>query len=54
MISAQKTALGRGYFKEIDLPAAINQDIAEARYTNGILEVWLKKIKEKGKSIDIE
>jgi len=53
-ISTQKIVSGRSYFKEIDLPAAINQDYAKARYTNGILEVRLKKIKEKGKSIDIE
>ncbi len=53
-ISTEKVVSGRSYFKEIDLPAAINQDYAKARYTNGILEVRLKKIKEKGKSIDIE
>jgi HSP20 family protein len=53
-ISTEKIVSGRSYFKEIDLPAAINQDYAKARYTNGILEVRLKKIKEKGKSIDIE
>lgn len=53
-ISTQKIVSGRTYFKEIDLPAAINQDYAKARYTNGILEVRLKKIKEKGKPIDIE
>ena len=53
-ISTQKIVFGRSYFKEIDLPAEINQDYAKARYTNGILEVRLKKIKDKGKSIDIE
>ena len=53
-ISTEKIVSGRSYFKEIDLPAAINKDYAKARYTNGILEVRLKKIKEKGKSIDIE
>jgi HSP20 family protein len=53
-ISTEKVVSGRSYFKEIDLPAPINQDYAKARYTNGILEVRLKKIKEKGKSIDIE
>ena len=53
-ISTQKTVFGRSYFKEIDLPAAINQDYAKARYTNGILEVRLKKIKDKGKAIDID
>ena len=53
-ISTEKIVSGRSYFKEIDLPAAIDSDYAKARYTNGILEVKLKKLKEKGKSIDIE
>jgi len=53
-ISTEKIVSGRSYFKEIDLPAPINSDYAKARYTNGILEVKLKKLKEKGKSIDIE
>ena len=53
-ISTEKVVFGRSYFKEIDLPAAINSDYAKARYTNGILEVKLKKLKEKGKPIDIE
>ena len=53
-ISTEKIVFGRSYFKEIDLPAAINSDYAKARYKNGILEVKLKKLKEKGKPIDIE
>ncbi len=53
-ISTEKIVSGRSYFKEIDLPAAIDSDYAKARYTNGILEVKLKKLKEKGKPIDIE
>jgi len=53
-ISTEKIVFGRSYFKEIDLPAVINSDYAKARYTNGILEVKLKKLKEKGKPIDIE
>jgi HSP20 family protein len=53
-ISTEKIVFGRSYFKEIDLPTAINSDYAKARYTNGILEVKLKKLKEKGKPIDIE
>jgi len=53
-ISTEKIVFGRSYFKEIDLPAAVNSDYAKARYTNGILEVKLKKLKEKGKTIDIE
>ena len=53
-ISTEKIVSGRSYFKEIDLPAAIDSDYAKARYTNGILEVKLIKLKEKGKPIDIE
>ncbi len=53
-ISTQKIVFGRSYFKEIDLPAEIKQDYAKARYTNGILEVRLIKIKGKGKPIDID
>ena len=53
-ISTEKIVSGRSYFKEIDLPAAIDSNYAKARYTNGILEVKLKKLKEKGKPIDIE
>jgi len=53
-ISTEKLVSGRNYFKEIELPAAINSDYAKARYQNEILEVKLKKLKEKGKSIDIE
>ncbi|MFX0010288.1 MAG: archaeal heat shock protein Hsp20, partial [Candidatus Hermodarchaeota archaeon] len=53
-ISTEKITRGRTYFKEIELPAPINSDYAKARYTNGILEVRLKKLKEKGKPIDIE
>ena len=53
-ISTEKIVSGRSYFKEIDLPAAIDSDYAKARYTNGILEVRLKRLKEKGKPIDIE
>jgi HSP20 family protein len=53
-ISTEKVARGWTYFKEVELPAPINSDYAKARYTNGILEVKLKKLKEKGKPIDIE
>ncbi|MHA1843362.1 MAG: archaeal heat shock protein Hsp20 [Promethearchaeota archaeon] len=51
------TSYGRNYYKEIDLPAEINSDYAKARYTNGILEVKLKKLKnsqEQQKEIKID
>jgi len=55
-ISTEKIILGRKYYKEIELPNAINSDYAKARYTNGILEIKLKKLKgkEKGTSIEID
>ena len=39
----------RKYQKNLILPAKINPDQAKARYTNGILEVRLEKVEEKGK-----
>ena len=53
-ISTQGGKSGRAYFKEIDLPAAVNSDFAKARYTNGILEVKLKKKSEKHTNIKID
>ena len=53
-ISTEKIILGRKYYKEIELPVAINSDYAKARYTNGILEIKLKKLKEKGTNIEID
>ena len=50
----ESTSYGRDYYKEIDLPDQIDSDYAKARYTNGILEVKLKKIKEKQKEIKID
>lgn len=44
----------RNYYKEIEFASTINSDVAKARYTNGILEVRLKKTDEKHKSIEIE
>ncbi|MFX1493221.1 MAG: archaeal heat shock protein Hsp20 [Promethearchaeota archaeon] len=43
----------RKYFKEVNLPAAINSDYAKARYVNGILEIKLKRIDEKTTNIEI-
>ncbi|MHA1147506.1 MAG: archaeal heat shock protein Hsp20 [Promethearchaeota archaeon] len=53
-ISSKSTEFGRNYYKEIDLPAAINSNVAKARYQNGILEVKLKKIDEKQTNIKID
>ncbi|MFX0141706.1 MAG: archaeal heat shock protein Hsp20 [Candidatus Hodarchaeota archaeon] len=53
-ISATSPTAGRNYYKEIELPSAINSDYAKARYSNGILEVKLKKIDEKQTNIKID
>ncbi len=51
----EKSSLGHHYYKEIELPSAINSDYAKARYANGILEVKLKKEKaEEQKDIKID
>jgi len=53
-ISTKPNVSGRSYYKEIDLPAAINSDYAKARFANGILEIKLRKIDEKKKDVGIE
>ena len=53
-ISTKPSTSGRKYYKEIDLPVSINSDYAKARYTNGILEIKLKKVDEKHKNIQVE
>ena len=53
-ISTKTDSFGKKYFKEIELPAAINSDYAKARLQNGILEVKLKKVDEKHTSIKID
>ncbi|MFX1304154.1 MAG: archaeal heat shock protein Hsp20 [Promethearchaeota archaeon] len=53
-ISTKFKDKGRNYYKEVELPSAINSDYARARYTNGILEVKLKKIDEKQTDIKID
>ena len=53
-ISTKTKSKGRKYYKEVDLPSAINSDYARARYTNGILEVTLKKIDEQQKNIKVD
>jgi HSP20 family protein len=46
----------RKYYKELDLPEAVDPDSAKASYKNGVLEVALKKkvTKPKGKEIKID
>lgn len=53
-ISTKSQSMGRNYYKEVELPSPINSDYARARYTNGILEVKLKKIDEKQTNIKID
>ncbi|MFX1276804.1 MAG: archaeal heat shock protein Hsp20 [Promethearchaeota archaeon] len=53
-ISTKSGEPGRRYYKEIELPVAINSDYAKARYQNGILEVKLKKIHEKQTDIKVD
>ena len=53
-ISTKPKTRGRSYYKEVKLPSAINSDYARARYTNGILEVKLKKIDEEQTDIKID
>ena len=53
-ISTKSNVIGRTYYKEVKLPSAINSDYARARYTNGILEVKLKKIDEQQTDIKID
>ena len=52
-VSTKKDAV-RAYYKEINLPSAINSDYAKARYTNGILEVELKKLDQKQTKIKVD
>ena len=54
LIISTKENANRNYYKEIKFSSTINSDVAKARYTNGILEVRLKKIDEKHKRIQIE
>ncbi|MEM2926904.1 MAG: archaeal heat shock protein Hsp20 [Candidatus Bathyarchaeia archaeon] len=39
----------RKYYKEVELPASVDPKGAKSTYKNGVLEVVLKKVKEKGK-----
>jgi HSP20 family protein len=53
-ISTKPNTESRSYYKEVELPTAINSDYAKARYVNGILEVKLKKIDEKHAKIEVD
>ncbi len=53
-ISTREGIVSRNYYKEVELPATIDSNYAKARYTNGILEVTLKKIDEKQTNIKID
>ena len=46
----------RKYYKEVQLPAEVDQESATASYRNGILDIELKKIKKtkKGKKIHLD
>ena len=54
LIISTKEKANIHYYKKIKLTSAINSDVAKARYTNGILEVRLKKIDEKPTNIQID
>lgn len=43
----------RRYHTEIDLPGEVQGDCSEASYRNGVLEITLKKNREKGQSIEV-
>jgi len=53
-ISTKASNVNRKYYKEVELPSAINSDYAKARYQNGILEVKLKKLDEKHTNIKVD
>jgi HSP20 family protein len=53
-IKTREGVVGRKYYKEVDLPSVIDSNYAKARYTNGILEITLKKIDEKHTNIKID
>lgn len=53
-ISTKSDSIGIKYYKEIELPAAINSDYAKASLNNGILCVKMKKLKEQNTDIKID
>jgi Molecular chaperone (small heat shock protein) len=52
----QATGEDRKYYKEVELPAKVDENSAKASYKNGVLEVVLKKVKteEEGTEIKVE
>ena len=54
ILSANSKDISRNYHKEVELPAAIDSNIAKARYQNGLLEIKLKKIKDEQTNIKID
>lgn len=46
----------RKYYKEVELPAEVNEKSAKATYQNGVLDIELTKLKpkKKGKKIEIK
>jgi HSP20 family protein len=46
----------RKYYKEVELPAEVDEKSAKATYQNGVLDIELKKLKpkKKGKKIQIK
>jgi HSP20 family protein len=53
-ISTKASTASIKYFKEIELPSPIDSNYAKARYTNGILEIKLKKLIEPQTDIKID
>ena len=53
-IKTKEGIVGRKYYKEVDLPAVIDSNYAKARYTNGILEITLKKTDETHTRIKVD
>lgn len=44
----------RKYYKELELPAEVDPSSAKSSYKNGVLEVELKKVKEKPRGVRIK
>ncbi len=57
MLTISIDAEGRKYYKDVELPEDVDPKTAKAKYTNGVLEVTLTKVKAKkptGENIRIE
>jgi HSP20 family protein len=44
----------RKYYKEIELPSTVDPDTSKASYTNGVLEIVLRKVKPKPRGREIK